>query len=452
MTDTSALFKRGEEAFQKRNYDYARDLFLNIVTVEPDNEKARKSLYATCLQKNKETGGSGRIRGAIMQGKVSMELAAAKNNVPKKIDIAQKYLCDDPMNSKVRTVLAEALKSQGHWSGCAAESELAVQADPKNIAAAKMLVESLVHLDRVTDAQKLLDKIIVFAQDDRDLMKLQRDLAAKMTMSKGFEDSSKEGGFRSALKDSDRANELERAGHLVVTEADLIAVVERLQADLDAAPTDARIPKKIGDLYYEKKKDYAEAREWYRRASKLAPQDSVLRDKVDDCSLRIFDDEIEAAAKGSDPKLAELKVARVKFFVQSYQRRVADRPTDMGLRFELGKGYYVAGENDKAIHEFQQAVKDPKRKRESHIYLGMAFQKKRLFDMADTQYAKAEEEAGGVLSQATLLSIWYNRALCNREAGKTAEAIAIGKKIMEQDISYRDISALVEKWGANGAP
>ena len=79
MTDTSALFKRGEEAFQKRNYDYARDLFLNIVTIEPDNEKARKSLFATCMQKNKESGGAGRIRMALMQGKVSMELAAAKN-------------------------------------------------------------------------------------------------------------------------------------------------------------------------------------------------------------------------------------------------------------------------------------------------------------------------------------------------------------------------------------
>jgi tetratricopeptide (TPR) repeat protein len=450
MTDTNALFKRGEEAFQKRNYDYARDLFLNIVTIEPDNEKARKSLFATCMQKNKETGGAGRIKLALMQGKVSMELAAAKSNVDKKIDISQKYLCDDPMNSKVRTVLAEALKSKGHWSGCAAESELAVQADPKNIAAAKMLVESLVHLDRVTDAQKLLDKIIVFAQDDRDLMKLQRDLAAKMTMSKGFEDAGKD-GFRSALKDADKAGELERAGHLIVTEADLAAVVEKLQAEMDAAPTDAKIPKKIGDLYFEKKKDYAEAREWYRRASKLAPQDSVLRDKVDDCSMRILDTEIEEATKNADPKLNELKSNRIKFLVQSYQRRVADRPTDMGLRFELGKGYYVSGENDKAIAEFQQAVKDPKRKRESHIYLGMAFQRKRLFDMADTQYAKAEEEAGGVLSQATLLSIWYNRMLCNAEAGKKEAAIALGKKIMEQDISYRDTSALVEKWSANGA-
>jgi tetratricopeptide (TPR) repeat protein len=167
--------------------------------------------------------------------------------------------------------------------------------------------------------------------------------------------------------------------------------------------------------------------------------------------MRLLDAEIDQATKNADPKLTELKSNRSKFLVQSYQRRVADRPTDMGLRFELGKGYYVSGENDKAIAEFQQAVKDPKRKRESHIYLGMAFQRKRLFDMADTQYAKAEEEAGGVLSQATLLSIWYNRMLCNAEAGKKDAAIALGKKIMEQDIAYRDTSALVEKWSANGA-
>ena len=450
MTDINALFKRGEEAFQKRNYDYARDLFLNIVQIEPDNEKARESLFATCMQKNKESGGSGKIKLAFMHTKINMEMAGAKNNDQKRVDLAQKYLCDDPQNSKIRTALAEALKLQGHWTATAVESKLAVTSDPKNIVAAKMLVESLVHLDRVTDAQKILEKIAVFAPDDRDLMKLQRDLAAKMTMSKGFEDATGRDGFRSAMKDSDRAAELEKQQHLIVTEADLAAVVERLQAELDANPTDAKIPKKIADLYFDKKKDWAEAREWYRKATQLAPQDSVLRDKVDDCSLRLLDAEIETAVKANDPRLSELKGARLKYNIQSYERRVADRPTDMGLRFELGKSYYQAGMNDKAIGEFQQSIRDPKRKRDTHIYLGMAFQRKKMFDMADTQYAKAEEEGGGILTQATLLSIWYNRAVCNAEAGKKDVAITFGKKIVEQDISFRDISALVEKWSGNG--
>src|SRR6185436_2948349 len=102
---------------------------------------------------------------------------------------------------------------------------------------------------------------------------------------------------------------------------------------------------------------------------------------------------------------------RLKFLIDSYERRVGDRPTDMLLRFELGKAYYSAGVQftDKAIGEFQQSIKDPKRKRDSHIMLGQCFQRKKMFDMAETQYQKAEEEAGGVMTQSTLLGIWYNR-------------------------------------------
>ena len=41
MADTpeelDPLFKRAEEAFKKRNYDYARDLFVQMLTMKPDS-------------------------------------------------------------------------------------------------------------------------------------------------------------------------------------------------------------------------------------------------------------------------------------------------------------------------------------------------------------------------------------------------------------------------------
>src|SRR6185295_10081707 len=146
---------------------------------------------------------------------------------------------------------------------------------------------------------------------------------------------------------------------------------------------DAKLPKKIGDLYFEKKKDYAAARDWYKKASQLAPQDSVLRDKVDDCDLKLWEVKVAAATKAADPKLNELRLGQLKAHIASFERRVSDRPTDMGLRFELGKAYYLGTMNDKAISEFQQSVKDPKKKSQSHLFLGKAFQKKKMFDMAD---------------------------------------------------------------------
>jgi tetratricopeptide (TPR) repeat protein len=266
-------------------------------------------------------------------------------------------------------------------------------------------------------------------------------------MSAGFS-SGNTNDFRKALKNADQAEELEKRTKLIQTDADFQRLLAELQKEMSDAPTDSKYPKKIGDLYFEKKKDYTAARDWYKKAAQLAPQDSVLRDKVDDADLRIWELKVAAAQKANDPKLGELKLAHLKATIASYERRVADRPTDMGLRFELGKAYYIGSMIEKSISEFQQSVKDPKKKSGSHLFLGKAFQKKKMFDMADKQYLLAED---GVLSQEIRLDIMYNRAKCFAEAGKLPQAVEMGNKIVEIDINFRDIAELVQKWGSGAA-
>jgi len=444
MPDIEALYKRAEEAFQKHNYDYARDLFQQILLLDPDHEKSHKALKATLLHKFQELGATGKLKLIALRGQFEIQLKATKDP-HKKIELCLKFLNDDPRNSKIRTMLADTLLNQGKHTGAAAEAELAMADDPTNVPAAKILVASLKETGKVKEAQAILDRISSIAKEDRDLEKLQRDLAAVQTMKAGFEGGAT---YRDVMKDKETAAKLEAQHHLIQTEEQLVAVIKDLEHELNQNPTDARIPKKIGDLVFEKRKDYKSAQDWYRKASQLAPQDSVLRDKVDDCQLRIYEVQIDAAKKSGDARLKELQAADLKFKIQSYERRVADRPTDMGLRFELGKCYYQAGPSftDKAIGEFQQAVRDPKKKGDSHLFLGMAFQRKKMYDMADKQYSLAEE---GVLSQDRKLGILYNRAVCNAEAGKLPQAAELGKRIMEVDISYKDISQLVEKW-SNG--
>jgi hypothetical protein len=55
MADTpeenDPLFKRAEDAFKKRNYDYARDLFSQLLLVKPDSFKAREALRAVVIKK-----------------------------------------------------------------------------------------------------------------------------------------------------------------------------------------------------------------------------------------------------------------------------------------------------------------------------------------------------------------------------------------------------------------
>jgi tetratricopeptide (TPR) repeat protein len=444
--EVESLYKRADEAFKKHSYDYARDLFRQILSFKPDHEKAHEALKVTLIRKFQEGGATSRFKLMAMKGSFEVQIKSTKD-LAKRREACLSYLNDDPTNGKVRAILSETLLSEGYANGAAAESKMALQDDPSNIVALKTMVQAFSQTGRVKEAQMALQKVATLVKDDRDLEKLQRDLAAQQTMAAGFDSASKD-GFRSALKNSDQADELEKRTKLIQTDEDFMKLVQELEAEMTEAPTDARLPKKIGDLYFEKKKDYPAARDWYKKAAQLAPQDSVLRDKVDDCDLKLWEVKRVAAQKANDPALNEIRLGELKARIASFERRVQDRPTDMSLRYDLGLAYLSGSMNDKAISEFQQSVKDPKRKSLSLFNLGKAFQRKKMYDMAEKQFISAEAD---VMSQDYRLDIMYHRAKLAAEAGKIPHAIELGNKIIEIDINYKDISALVEKWTNPGA-
>lgn len=445
---SEALYKRADEAFKKHNYDYARDLFQQILLFQPDHEKAHEALKITLIKKFQEQGATSKIKIMAMKGQFEVQAKATKDPA-KRMEMCLKYLNDDPTNGKVRAIWAEALLALGHNNGAAAESKMALQDDPGNVIALKTVVQAYSETGRVKEAQSVLDRAASVLKDDRDLEKLRRDLAARQTMAAGFSENNKD-NFRASLKNADKAEELEKMSKLVQTDQDFVNAVEKLEAEMAEAPTDSRLPKKIGDLYFEKKKDYVSAKDWYTKASQLSPQDSVLRDKVDDCDLKMWEVKVANARKANpnDPAVKALMLDSLKARIASFERRVQDRPTDMALRYELGLAYLSGSMNDKAIAEFQQSMKDPKRKSLSHFNLGKAFQRKKMYDMAEKQYVTAEAD---VVSQDYRLDIMYHRAKLAAEAGKVPAAIEMGNKIIEIDINYKDISQLVEKWSAGAA-
>jgi tetratricopeptide (TPR) repeat protein len=439
MADIDALYKRAEEAFKKSNWDYARDLFLQILVFDPDHAATRKALKATLLKKFQAMGATSRIKMIAIRGQFEIQLKATKDP-GKRLDLCQKFLNDDPTNSKVRTLLADTLVGMGKYNGAAAEAEEAFKDDKTNGHAAKTLVEAYRNLGKVKEAQNALDWAVRLIKEDRDLERLQRDLAAMSTMKAGFDNAE---SYRDVMKDKDAAAELEKRSHLIQSDDDFQKVLEGYNAEIQTNPQDPKFPKKVAELYAEKKKDFKTAQGWFKRAADLAPQDSTLRDKIDDCEIRLLEAKVEAARKAGDPSLEEVRKDLLKFKIKSFERRVLDRPTDMALRFELGRSYLSGGLVDKAISEFQQSVKDPKKKNDSHFYLGWGFQKKKMYDMAEKQYIAAEEN---VLSQDRRCEILYKRATCHAEAGRKDKAIELGNTIIEIDINFKDIADLVSKW------
>ena len=69
--EVDALYKRADEAFQKHNYDYARDLFHQILLFKPDHEKAHEALRVALIRKFQEQGATSRIKLRTASWRVS---------------------------------------------------------------------------------------------------------------------------------------------------------------------------------------------------------------------------------------------------------------------------------------------------------------------------------------------------------------------------------------------
>src|ERR1041384_4935448 len=235
--EIDALYKRADEAFQKHNYDYARDLFHQILLFKPDHEKAHEALRVSLIKKFQEQGATSKIKMIALKGQIEVQLKATKDP-QKRSEVCLKFLNDDPTNAKVRAILAESLLTLGHSNGAGAEARMALQDEPTNISALKTLVQAYRNVGKVKEAQSALDRVSTLVKDDRDLERLQRDLAAMQTMKAGFDAAGVE-GFRKALKNSDQAEELEKRTKLTQTDAEFQKFVEDLQREMKENPTDS---------------------------------------------------------------------------------------------------------------------------------------------------------------------------------------------------------------------
>ncbi len=431
------ILKRAYDSIQKRNYDYAKELLYDLVTKDPDNMDARRLLYESCTKKI-EMEGKSAIKVKFLQTKTAAELKLQKNPV-KRVEICQKLLLEDPLNSKIRVLLGETLTQAGFVKGAIAELKLVIEREEFNTQALKSLALALQLNGKIQEAQTVLERAASIATEDREIHKMLKDTSAQVTMDKGFQE----------VKDLEVITEgpqgQEQQSRSTKPEIPIQTQLVKLTDEFQQNPSD-KSAKRIADFFMDMRKDYNKASEWYKKALSINPQDTTLKDKIEDCEIKTIDNKIIEAEKENDPKIMDYKRYKLKKEISIYERRIADRPTDTSTRYELGRRYLTAGGDylDKAVAQFQQTVKDPKKKIDSHYYLSLCFRKKKMYDLADNQLQRAEEASS--TDHNRLLEIWYQRAHVNAEAGNFTKGVEFGKKILELDINYKDIAKLIQKW------
>ncbi len=473
MGAADSYFQKADLALKKHNYEYAIELFLQGLSIDPKITARRRQLHQIETLAIQEKGGNPAGGMATKLKVMGNEAQVKKLHFQKKYDEEvieiEKILRHQPQNVGALNALAQALELMEVHDGAIATYEEIIALNKTDVEAFRRMGKLLDKIGDVDKAIECWEKVKLYKPEDKEAGKAIRDLsAAKMV--KQQDDRKKAGGdesFRALLKDQSESEELQKKQMIIRTDEDRKRAIRFKVEEIKKDSQNSRLWRELGALFQDLK-EWAKAEESFRKAMEVNPQDLYAVEKLGtlketrlDLELEELRKKIEASGNGNvDPSLLDLlpkKEEEVrKFKLTEYDRRCAAHPTDYELKVKLGKVLRESRKFDEAIGQFQKAVKDPKLKVVSHTQIGHCFVEKELYDLAIGQFSSAlsgvadiDSEVGKdikySLADANERKGDHNPADASRRKADYLTAIDLFQQIMSIDIAYRDVSGRVDK-------
>lgn len=443
--DLSKHLEKAEEAVKRRNYAFAVNLYGQLLSLQPDNGKARAGLR-TALYKKAEQKPPSKFF-AMLGGGIHLliaQIARACGGHAAAAKALERYLALDPLAEAANLKLGESLERAGHRHSALAVYRAYAEHEPRCLPAARAAGRLLYETGELQAAYAMFEQALKVDPRDQESLRARKNLAAEGALRQtGIEEAK---SSRELIKDKEQQQRLEKAARRQLTAEEIDAELDQVEAKLGDNPDDVTSLLRAAELH-EMRRDPQSALDCLERAVALRRDDPSLGDRVGDMRLRAQEERVrkarergdETAAGIADQALAEMKAGE-------YRRRIERQPTDLGLRFELGKALLTLGDFDAAITELQQAVKDPRIQAEALLALGKAFRGKDLGELASTQLEKALTAAGrGELRKEIL----YELGGVAEAQGDRDAALRHYAAILETDYGFRDVADRVTKLKAN---
>jgi tetratricopeptide (TPR) repeat protein len=443
------LYNKACEAVERANYDYAVELFREVLRQQPDYPDARVALRGTERRRVQERGTQ---LPALFMMPFRMAVTAVKAAVRKpkgKLEAYEDFLKEYPDSFWGLLGAGKAADSLGLDEQAAIILRDAQRVKPNNKTVLRLLANVLAERGESRDALNFLERLLAMDPGNRDLQKEVRDLQATGHMAHHKMDNTQ--SFRDLIRDKDVAEELEKEGRLEVSKEDYGTRVNRAFDELKEDPDNPAKVLLLAKAYLDVD-DMAHARALLKAKHKEMPENYEIRELLGTLQLRIYEQAIEAARAavkanpGSDAakkKLEQLKTKRQKFAVKEYRWRVEQHPTDAEAQMELAKALTELGRQNEAISMFQELRQDPRLGMEAARMLGKAFTDKGQYDLAAEQFEMALQMHPDMDYEGKQLR--YSQAEALEKMGRPEEALKIYKKIYSEDINFLDVSEKVEE-------
>ncbi len=443
-------WRKGTDAMQKENWDYAIEMFGQCAKVKPDNLAYRQVLRNCEFKKYRDNK-----TGASM---ASMRLMGIRSKVKKargakhwaELDqAAEEGLTVNPWDAQLNYDLGEAARQQGHDDVAVFAFQLAVQGDPKNKEFLRGYAEALGTKGDYDRARECWRKIYELDPMDSHARSMMTQSDTQKLIERSGMDQAKstvevKQGYEASVKGSagPQANVATPGDS---PEADLRRLIRKDPANRDNY-------QKLGDLL-RKEGRHEEALEFYNQAFQISG-DIVNREQAEDVRLDMLRKNLALAVEAAqkDPTNAQTKEhvdgLRRELLAQEieiFSRWSERRPQDLRLKFDLAQRLLRDGKFQLAAQYFQQSSADTRIEGPSLLALGKCFLKLKQNQLALRQFKLAVTKFNINDSKDQFTECHYLLARMYEEGKKLDEAEAHYTELLTADFGYKDAHARLTK-------
>lgn len=434
-------FRRGTEAMQKENWDYAIQMFLQCVRMVPDNLLFRQTLRGCEKKKygnNKSGAKMGGMklmgpRGRIRKGQLKKEW--------KLVDQAcEEGLTINPWDSQLNADLGLACIRLEYKEVAVYAYECAVEGDSNNKDLLQRLAELYEARGDFQVAVTVWERICRVDPNDGAARMRANQAATKQVIDRGgYEGADDTKGVMAPHEVAKRLN-IAKAGSAdgpgQSEEADL-------QRALRKEPDNKDHYLRLGD-FYKRNGKFDEAVQMLEKAVELSGGDANIREQVEDVQLDQMrknidiarsraDDSEEAAQQVKDLK-KELRLREMEIL----RGRVERYPGDLRVKYRLAECLIDEARFADAIPLLQQASRDSRMEAKCLAHLGRCFIQEKKYPLAKRQFEKAAPKIDARDQEELFLEVryWLGR-LCESSKDMEAAEEHYGEVLAVQ-YEYRD--------------
>jgi tetratricopeptide (TPR) repeat protein len=449
--DLRVLYTRGHDALVRENFDYAIDLFNQVLARDPGLYECRKALRAAQL--HKAGAGTGffkkMLNSASSQPLIAKGQMALRKDPGEALQMAEQVLNHDPMNSAAHRLIVEAAVAMQMPRTAVMSLEVLFRNSPKDKDIGMQFANTLAETGQEERAERVLSDLCRVFPGDNDLLLALKNISATKTLDKGGYEALADGSgsYRDILKDKEEAVALEQESRQVKSEDVSARLINEYEKRLKTEPNNLKLVRSLAELYADKKQFDQALAQYDRIKASDVGGDASLDRAIAETVVRKFDyqiSQLDQNAPDYAEKAAALEAEKQAYHLAECQKRAERFPTDLQIRFELGQLYFQANKITEAIQEFQKAQSNQHKRIAAMNYLAQCFARRRMYDLAARQLQTALKEK--VVFDEEKKELIYNLGSVLENMNKKAEALDQFKLIYEVDIGYKDVAAKVDKY------